>query len=282
MTERWDVSKALSTNLKLLDMEKDKRARRRGFFNNPFLLISFLFLVFLLATVIIQAIYSSLELKGKKEFIPRIIHKSSLVESGSNNSPKLYKPSNSHWQYIWWTKKDTKKLVLRNFAWLLDLYDNMPSDGLRKDLAKFLFLYKYGGVYLESDTVSTELLDNILQKKCIMIIPENFSHRDLKAGDLLAGVPFHPFFLSCIRKIIEKYHRGIQATETKLLDSKALNELYEEWQSVKNQLYLENVEEPGVEPTNTTLVVWEIDRFPTSKTVPCYEVSLESKTSLFP
>ncbi|GJD10751.1 hypothetical protein Gasu2_49250 [Galdieria sulphuraria] len=139
----------------------------------------------------------------------------------------------------------------------------MPSDHLREELNKFLFLYAY-------------------ENKCVMLaISENFQNNDSKGDNVFAGVSFHPFFLLCIRKIIEKYHHGIM-TATKLLDLKTLKALCEEWQSVKNQIYIESIEEPGINPSNSSLVAWEIDKISTSKVVPCYEVSLVSKISLFP
>ncbi|MEJ5189648.1 glycosyltransferase [Treponema sp. J25] len=82
--------------------------------------------------------------------IPRIIHQiwlgSPVPEAYKTfmQSWKLYHPD---WEYILWDEEKIKKLGLKNKI----AYNLSPSYGIKSDIARYEILYRFGGIYVDTD-----------------------------------------------------------------------------------------------------------------------------------
>jgi mannosyltransferase OCH1-like enzyme len=89
--------------------------------------------------------------------IPRIIHQ---IWIGSNPRPDLWMDSVKEfaaehgYEYMLWGEKEAARLPWGQHKGLRALYDSFAAElAGRADLIRLLVLYKYGGIYIDADTV---------------------------------------------------------------------------------------------------------------------------------
>jgi mannosyltransferase OCH1-like enzyme len=115
-----------------------------------------------------------LEVSRKKDFIqntciPCIIHQTSRV--ALDVSPKYVQESAHSWQtvnrnctYSFYTDKDLEVFVQNFFPELADMWAQLlPIQ--KADLFRYLVVYKYGGIYADSDTIALIPADHWLGRK---------------------------------------------------------------------------------------------------------------------
>ena len=85
--------------------------------------------------------------------------------------------------------------------WLLPTYESMPAQIFRADLARYAYMYVYGGVYVDLDFMS---FDELLHNKSIALA---YDIRDDNGGseiaNFLASTPGHPFWIHVLTSIVE-------------------------------------------------------------------------------
>lgn len=132
--------------------------------------------------------------------IPLIIHQIWL----GGNMPDVYKPliktwftfhEGKGWRYKLWTENDIKKLNLYN----QDLYDATDNYGMKSDIARYEILYRFGGVYIDTDFECLHALDqlNYLYDFYTGIQPLDSGYLQLGIG-LIGAAPGHPILKHAI------------------------------------------------------------------------------------
>ena len=143
-------------------------------------------------------------LKTNKQFlqqqprIPKIIHAIWLGSPPPESVLKNFKSFKKHhpsWECKLWDDEDIKNLGLHN----QQFYDLSKNYGQRSDIARYEILYRYGGVYVDSDFKCLRPFDILHQyydfytgvlkigKRCVGL-----------ANGLIASVPGHPILKRCI------------------------------------------------------------------------------------
>ena len=87
--------------------------------------------------------------------IPKIIHQ---IWLGPKKRPQWcldswsqeYIQNNPDWEYKLWTDVEVKELKLLN----RELYDKEPTMRGKSDILRYELLYKYGGIYIDADSLS--------------------------------------------------------------------------------------------------------------------------------
>ena len=97
---------------------------------------------------------------------PRIIHQvwyhGDLPEKWQNAQDtcrKLY----PEYKIMVWSFEDAEKLIRKEHPWLLSAWFSYPYDVQRGDLIRYIVLYHYGGIYIDSDVSCVESFDTYLQ-----------------------------------------------------------------------------------------------------------------------
>jgi len=103
--------------------------------------------------------------------IPKIIHR---IWIGPRSFPENYKKClesckklHPDWQFVLWTNKDIEKILdtIPEYRWLFNEYkDKKVSYQAQKDILEYLILYKYGGIYLDSDVECLQNMNEIVHK----------------------------------------------------------------------------------------------------------------------
>lgn len=112
------------------------------------------------------------------------------------------------WEYRLWTDDDNDSLVEEIIPEHIREFRMLPAPVIRADIARCLFLYKFGGIYFDTDykffqAPGTEFLG----QKCVLGIEDyaNRAHRvDAKLGNaFMASEPGFGLWLDFVRKIFE-------------------------------------------------------------------------------
>jgi len=101
--------------------------------------------------------------------IPTIIHQTS--PKTLKESPLMVQESAQSWQlinpnytYNHYTDQDMEVFVYKHFSWMLDMWKQLlPIQ--KADVFRYLIIYKYGGVYADSDTIALVPVDYWIERK---------------------------------------------------------------------------------------------------------------------
>jgi mannosyltransferase OCH1-like enzyme len=61
-----------------------------------------------------------------------------------------------------WDDADNRKFVTSHFPWFLATYDAYDREIMRADAIRYMFLYKYGGIYADMDFECLKPMDELL------------------------------------------------------------------------------------------------------------------------
>jgi Glycosyltransferase sugar-binding region containing DXD motif len=73
------------------------------------------------------------------------------------------------WEYNAWTDQDNVALVQRIFPDYVTEYVKVASGGAKTDIARYLYMYEYGGIYFDTDfRFRKPINEDLLSHKCIL------------------------------------------------------------------------------------------------------------------
>jgi len=156
--------------------------------------------------------FSNIE-PSKELKIPKIIHQIWLDDEHSGTLPQEFVPYvktciekhlGDDWQYKLWTDKDVENLNLYN----REYYDTATNFGVKSDLLKWEIIYKFGGVYLDTDIECLKSLEilHYTYDFYVGIQPLETKYLQLGAG-VFAARPGHPILKHCIETIKDDWSK---------------------------------------------------------------------------
>ena len=86
--------------------------------------------------------------------IPRIIHqtwKSTQVPEAFREFQRKWQALHPGYEYRLWTDDDNRTFVEREFPEHVPLYRSFTREIFRADLVRYLYLAKFGGIYVDLD-----------------------------------------------------------------------------------------------------------------------------------
>ena len=176
--------------------------------------------------------------------IPKLIHQ--IWWQGKKNIPKTYpnycqswKDKNKNFKFMFWDETKIRKL-LELYPHLKNKFNKFPNMIQRVDMAKYIILYHYGGIYVDMDSECLKPIDDILKGQQIILVQLNADRlvRYMASGrtgqvlqnNIMASSKGNPFWLHCLntlleedinKKILEMYARYIFRTTGPELLTKA-------------------------------------------------------------
>jgi GT2 family glycosyltransferase len=134
--------------------------------------------------------------------IPKIIHQ---VWIGPKPAPitlmNTWKDKHPNFEYIYWNEEE---FIKRNMTFKCqDKIDDIEQICGKADIIRLEILYKYGGIYIDADSICIEPLDDeILSKKCFA----SWEHEEIRKGLISNGTmgfpEKHPLVKTAINWII--------------------------------------------------------------------------------
>jgi mannosyltransferase OCH1-like enzyme len=140
--------------------------------------------------------------------IPKIIHQIWI----GGKLPEIFNPLiktwiDKHidrgWVYKLWTDEDIESFGLYNKGF----YDQTDSPGVKSDLLKWEIVYRYGGVYIDTDFECYKALDILHYTYDFYTALQPLDTQFVQLGAaLFAAVPGHPILQHCIETIKDDWH----------------------------------------------------------------------------
>ena len=134
--------------------------------------------------------------------IPKIIHQ---IWIGPKPKPSKFmdtwKEKNPEYEYICWSEEEIEK---RQFVFKCQKkIDEIEEINGKADILRWEILYKYGGVFLDADSICIEPIDDeLLNKKCFA----GWEQEEVRPGLIATGTmgfpPNHPLVKACIDWIL--------------------------------------------------------------------------------
>jgi len=132
--------------------------------------------------------------------IPKIIHQ---LWIGPNEPPTkpmdTWKDKHPDFEYIRWNEEE---FIKRNMIFeCQDKINTMKEINGKADIMRWEILYKYGGIFLDADSICIEPFDDLLNEKCFA----GYEHEQLRKGLIATGTmgftPEHPLVKESIEFI---------------------------------------------------------------------------------
>ncbi|MGH0028759.1 MAG: glycosyltransferase family 32 protein [Myxococcota bacterium] len=133
--------------------------------------------------------------------IPRVLHqtwKDADLPERFQAYHATWRRQHPGWRFVLWTDADNRRLVASRHAGLLSLYDALPRDIQRVDLAKYLILASHGGVYADLDSECLRPVDALLAGGGAVVSRTPDGVID---GAFLASPPGHAFWEHVLREV---------------------------------------------------------------------------------
>jgi len=151
--------------------------------------------------------------------IPKIIHQ---IWIGPNKRPdiwmdtfkKEYIKSNPEWEYILWTDDNIYELF-DAFPLMFKIYTIESTYNGKSDLLRYLILYKYGGIYIDADSVwiNNKSFNNLLLE---VNNSDFFLAHQAKSVLLCGGVLGSSKKNKYIQKIIDEIENMVKRSDDKI------------------------------------------------------------------
>lgn len=133
--------------------------------------------------------------------IPKIImqtNERSVVPIGMRSTMDSIIEDNPDYGYIYFDDQEAKKFLQNNFPKeVADAYDSLKPGAYKADLFRHCFLYKNGGVYIDTGMVSKTPLRQLINPMDEFICPEDGGTFGLYNA-FICCVPLHPIMKATI------------------------------------------------------------------------------------
>jgi hypothetical protein len=91
------------------------------------------------------------------------------------------------WTYRAWTDEDNLALVKKLCPNHVEKYANFPSGGCKVDIARYLYMYQYGGVYFDTDFYFFRPINENLRSQCCILGIEVEDSPEFEGGPKLGN-----------------------------------------------------------------------------------------------
>lgn len=169
--------------------------------------------------------------------IPKTIHQTWKDENLPVPAamPESWRTQNPDWEYRFWTDAMLADFVQETYPELWPLYKKAPKPVMRADIARYLLLHHFGGVYADIDTTCKAALTPFETDSRVLLSQEPSEHWPPHAtprampfllfNGIIASPAGHPFWPHVIKTLIACQHARdvIEATGPLMLTGAALS-----------------------------------------------------------
>ncbi|KAJ3023134.1 UNVERIFIED_CONTAM: hypothetical protein HDU68_008759 [Siphonaria sp. JEL0065] len=140
---------------------------------------------------------------------------------------KSWKLVNPEYKYNLWSDDDNLNLIQQEYPWFLDTFLGLNSSVMKADAARIFYMHKFGGVYVDLDSVAYKSIDPLLSSHSIVLArmwvpptpadinnspgPWEWEQTNQIPNAWMASVPGHPFWMHYAQNVMDR-----QMLETKV------------------------------------------------------------------
>lgn len=147
--------------------------------------------------------------------IPKTIHQ--IWIGDQDKRPKIlmdtWKGNHPNWDYKLWTEKEIEELELLN----LNKFEIHPMLSGKADIARYEILFKFGGFFIDADSISIKPLDDLLKDKIVTVYESERFRNGLLANGYIGCEPGSRFMfemMNHVRKVDDKKILSLHAWQT--------------------------------------------------------------------
>lgn len=138
--------------------------------------------------------------------IPRILHQTTKDGVITEKWAPLYRrlrELHPGWEYHHWSDSDNDRLITEDYPWLADAYFGMPRPIMRADLIRYVYMHRFGGLYLDTDYEFLKPFDLVTSP--VVLPRESRDGEPVFLGNcVFASVPAHPFWTAVLEDIRQR------------------------------------------------------------------------------
>jgi inositol phosphorylceramide mannosyltransferase catalytic subunit len=153
--------------------------------------------------------------------IPRVIHqswKNKELPAKFKMWQKSWIERNPGWRYKLWTDEDNHQLMITHFPWFNETYFSFPHNIMRADSARYMYMYKHGGVYADLDMECLRPMDELLggHRAVLAQMGKDATAPNSIPNAFMASEPGHSFWIEVLWYIMALQKRGQETQAVKL------------------------------------------------------------------
>jgi mannosyltransferase OCH1-like enzyme len=142
---------------------------------------------------------------------------------------ETFKKLNPDWDIFFWDNNKIDQLLLSHFSNYREKFWKLKRVIIKCDVARFMVLYFYGGIYIDLDFYCIKPLNELLEFDILIFreIPEH----EYRGGQLLNGfvgmTPFRKDCLEWINRMFDNLNSESSATDIFVMDTTGPRAMYE-------------------------------------------------------
>lgn len=143
---------------------------------------------------------------GSHLAIPRIFHQiwlGSSLPARFRRYRRTWQRFHPHWKRVLWTERTLPPLTLQRH------FDQATSFAAKADIARLELLWRFGGVYVDTDFECLKPIDLLLGEAIQAFVVEE--RPGMCGTAILGAVPRHPFVAECLRRLPASIAAGAAA-----------------------------------------------------------------------
>jgi mannosyltransferase OCH1-like enzyme len=159
--------------------------------------------------LLIDVEFDSIEVKNgyRQQKIPRVIYQTFEeyeIPNGMFEAIQSWKDLNPEYEHYYYSEKDRLEFIEKFFdKKVLDAYLSIIPGAFKADLWRCCMLYENGGVYVDSDMICLQSLNDYLEEGDEFLISrDDPMSKTFLANGFIASVPKHPFLKQQIDSIV--------------------------------------------------------------------------------
>lgn len=140
------------------------------------------------------------KIESKRLKIPKILHwiwLGSPLPERCKRLQKTWQEKHPDWEFKVWTDADVKSFKLQNQAY----FDNAVNWGEKSDIFRYEILYRYGGLYTDTDFECLKSFDQ-LHYLCDLYTGIAYDSGPVLYNGLIGVAPRHPMMKACIDNMV--------------------------------------------------------------------------------
>jgi mannosyltransferase OCH1-like enzyme len=127
---------------------------------------------------------------------------------------------NSDYSYTLLTETDAVDFLETHYPLYLNTYNTLERVHYKSDLLRYLYLHKYGGVYVDIDLLPVIPFDSLLQKmECSLYVPLGAHHNGKLevANGFIGSIPNHPLWMKLVDEMVRNPNPGDYGANVKYM-----------------------------------------------------------------
>lgn len=188
------------------------------------ILIVVLLLVFVYFIVLNDMVFKDRSVYFYKEpyttqNFPKIIHQTWKTKNLDENQKKWQKTildTYPDYEYKLWDDEDIENFVKNEFAWYYDTWKKLNPFIKKIDTVRYMWMYKFGGIYFDLDMIVYKRMDHLLDDKpgsafipTCHSIPYWFRDWDCASPAVLASYPGNSIWIDMLKQVEKDIDRPV-------------------------------------------------------------------------